>query len=119
MTRTIFPTAAVGSVAPDGLAAVVVITLISPVSGACPCVLVPAVIVADVLNSGVVSDGLVASTTAPVPVLLVVPVPPLITGRVFFTCVCRFSCVCAIAACGIASANSANRAFFSMGRLRL
>ena len=33
-------------------------------------------------NTGVVSDGLVDSTTLPVPVLVVTPVPPLATGSV-------------------------------------
>lgn len=38
---------------------------------------------------GVVNDGLVASTTAPVPVEVVAPVPPLPTAKVPLTCVVK------------------------------
>ena len=42
---------------------------------------------AGVPSTGVTSEGLVARTTDPVPVLVVTPVPPLVTARVPDTCV--------------------------------
>jgi len=67
------PTVAVGSVTPEGLAAAVVIRLLSVVRAPWPCALVPAVTAALVLNVmvGVVMLGEELKTKEPDPVSLV------------------------------------------------